>query len=200
MEKETQLTDKQRSVLKFIYQKVKTVNMPPTLREIAEHFGFSSTATVRDHLQALAHKGYIRLAEGRARAIELVRKELFSVPILGRVHAGLPSMAVEEIEGYLDLDSLVFSDEGTFALKVKGDSMIDAGILEEDLVLVRRQKSAQTGDIVVALVGTDETTVKYLTKRPHGFVLEPANPRYQPIPVNEDVSIVGRVISVIRRV
>jgi len=193
------LTNKQRDVLKFIYRRIKEVNLPPTIREIADEFGFSSTGTVRDYLHALVKKGYIKIEEGKSRAIELVKSSLFSLPILGKVQAGLPTLAVEEIEGYLDLDSLVFSDNDTFALRVRGDSMINAGILPDDLVLVRRQKIAQTGEIVVALVGSEEATVKYLRKRSNGYFLDPANPRYEPIPVNEDVAIVGEVISVVRR-
>jgi len=193
------LTEKQTEVLKFIYHAIRDANLPPTIREIAEHFGFSSTGTVRDYLRALAQKGYIRLTANKSRAIELVREALFSVPILGRVQAGLPALAVEDIEGYLNLDSFVFSGDETFALRVKGDSMIEAGILPDDLVLVRRQNIAQTGETVVALVGSDEATVKHLRKRENMYYLEPANPRYEPIPVNEDVSIIGKVISVVRR-
>lgn len=192
------LTTRQKDVLKFIYQKVKKSNLPPTLREIAKHFGFSSTGTVRDHLKALANKGFIKISANKSRAIELLKESLFSIPILGRVQAGLPTLAVEEIEGYLDLDSLVFSDDTTFALRVRGDSMIEAGIFADDLVLVRKQSIAQNGETVVALVG-EEATVKYLRKKGIQYFLEPANPRYQPIPVNEDVSIIGKVISVIRR-
>jgi len=195
----TKLTDKQKDVLKFIYDRIKQANLPPTIREIGEHFGFGSTGTVRDYLHALTQKGYIRPTATKSRAIELVRSALFSFPIIGGVQAGLPTLAVEEIEGYLDLDSLVFSDDDTFALRVKGDSMINAGILPDDLVLVKRQSVAQTGETVVAMVGKEEATVKYLRKRDGMYYLEPANPAYQPIPVNEDVSIIGKVISVVRR-
>jgi len=198
MKTTTPLTDKQKQVLKFIYQNIRSSNLPPTIREIAAHFGFSSTGTVRDYLKALAKKGYIKLSANKSRAIELIRESLFSIPMLGGVQAGLPSLAVEEIEGYLDLDSLVFSDDSTFALRVKGDSMIDAGIMPDDLVLVRRQQIAQTGETVVALIGED-ATVKNLQKRGRQFFLEPANEHYEPIPVNEDVSILGKVISVVRR-
>ena len=192
------LTSKQKQVLRFIYQKVKRTNLPPTIREIASHFNFSSTGTVRDYLKALTQKGYIKVTANKSRAIELLRSQVFQIPILGRVQAGLPSLAVEEIEGYLDLDSLVFSENDTFALRVKGDSMIDAGILPDDLVLVKRQALAQTGETVVALIG-DDATVKNLHRRGRQYFLEPANPRYSPIPVTEDVSIIGKVISVIRR-
>lgn len=192
------LTSKQKDVLKFIYNAIKINNLPPTVREIASHFNFSSTGTVRDYLKALVNKGYIRISANKSRAIELVREALFSIPILGKVQAGLPTLAVEEIEGYLDLDSLVFSDESTFALRVKGDSMIEAGIMPNDLVLVRKQNMAQTGETVVALI-EDEATVKNLRRRGANYYLEPANPNYSPILVDQKVSIIGKVISVIRR-
>src|SRR3990167_5525586 len=192
MEKK-ELTSKQKEVLKFIYESIKGNSLPPTVREIAEHFHFSSTGTVRDYLRALVSKGYIRTTRLKSRAIELVREALFSIPILGKVQAGLPNLAIEEIEGYLNLDSLVFSDDSTFALRVRGDSMINAGILPDDLVLVRRQNMAQTGETVVALIA-DEATVKNLGRRGNDYYLEPANPNYQPIRVDQNVSIVGKVI------
>ncbi|MBP9855556.1 MAG: transcriptional repressor LexA [Candidatus Omnitrophica bacterium] len=194
----TKLTEKQKNVLKYIYQSIRQKRLPPTIREIAKEFDFSSTGTVRDYLKALVTKGYIKITANKSRAIELISDALFSVPILGKVQAGLPALAVEEIEGYLNLDNLMFSDESTFALRVRGDSMIDAGIMPDDLVLVRKQSMAQTGETVVALV-KDEATVKYLGKKQGRYFLEPANPRYQPILVDEDISIIGKVISVVRR-
>ncbi|MFA6378540.1 MAG: transcriptional repressor LexA [Candidatus Omnitrophota bacterium] len=191
------LTEKQKNVLQFIFNKIKNEHMPPTIREIAEEFGFSSTGTVRDYLKALVDKGYIKVSEGKARAIELV-KEAFRIPVLGAVAAGSPILAVEDIEGYVELDDLFFSDADIFALRVKGDSMIDAGIMPDDLVLVRRQQAAEIGDIVVALIG-EEATVKRLVKEGNNFFLQPANSLYQPIPVNEDVSLVGKVITSIRK-
>ena len=198
MTEKKKLTPKQKQVLKFIYDAIKTNNIPPTVREIAYHFHFSSTGTVRDYLKALVNKGYIKITANKSRAIELVREALFSVPILGRVQAGLPNLAVEEIEGYLNLDSLVFSDDSTFALRVRGDSMIEAGIMPDDLVLVKKQEVAQTGEIIVALV-EDEATVKNLRRRGKDYYLEPANANYAPILVDQRVSIIGKVISVIRR-
>ena len=193
-----ELTSKQKQVLKFIYESIRFNHLPPTIREIAQKFEFNSTGTVRDYLKALIKKGYIRIAANKSRAIELIRENLFSIPILGRVQAGLPTLAIEEIEGYLNLDSIVFSDESTFALRVKGDSMIEAGILPDDMVLVKKQSVAQTGETVVALIN-DEATVKRLKKNGGSYFLEPANPRYKPIKVDEQVSIIGKVISVIRR-
>ena len=197
MEKK-ELTPKQKNVLKFIYDSIKEQQLPPTIREIGEHFKFSSTGTVRDYLNALVKKGYIRISANKSRAIELIREAIFSIPILGHVKAGLNSLAVEEIEGYLDLDSLVFSDDSTFALRVKGDSMIEAGIMPNDLVLVKKQKVAQVGDTVVALVG-DDATVKKLSRQNNKYLLQPANSNYKPIPVDDNISIIGKVISVIRR-
>lgn len=198
MIKKQTLTAKQKKVLKFIYDSIKIDKLPPTVREIARHFNFSSTGTVRDYLKALVSKGYIRIKANKSRAIEIIREALFSFPILGRVQAGLPNLAVEEIEGYLNLDSLVFSDDSTFALRVRGDSMIEAGIMPDDLVLVRKQEMAQTGETIVALV-EDEATVKKLQRRGNDYYLEPANPNYDPILVDQNVSIIGKVISVIRR-
>jgi len=193
-----ELTKKQKEVFKYIYKAIRTTNLPPTIREIAGHFGFSSTGTVRDYLKALVNKGYLKISKNKSRAIELVRDKLLQVPVIGKVRAGLPSLAFEEIDGYLDLDRLIFSDDGTFALRVKGDSMIEAGILPEDLVLVKKQSIAQTGETVVALIG-DEATVKLLTREDKNFYLKPANPNYDPIVVDHNVSIIGKVISVIRK-
>lgn len=191
------LTTKQKDVLEFIFHKIQDNKMPPTIREIAQEFQFSSTGTVRDYLHALSQKGFIRLSEGKARAIELV-KDAFQIPILGSVAAGQPTLAVEDIEGYVNLGEIFFSDFDFFALRVKGDSMIEAGIMPDDLVMVKRQSVAQVGDIVVALIG-DEATVKRLEKIANHYYLVPANPRYQPIPVNEDVTLLGKVMTSIRR-
>lgn len=192
------LTTKQRDVLKFIYQTIKQNQLPPTIREIAAEFGFSSTGTVRDYLNALVSKGYLKIAAGKSRAIELIKEAVFSVPILGKVQAGMPTLAVEDIEGYLNLDTIVFSDDSTFALRVKGDSMINTGIMPDDLVLVRKQNMAQTGETIVALIG-EEATVKILRRRGQDYFLEPANPKYNPILVDDHTSIIGKVISVIRK-
>ena len=192
------LTVRQKEVLQYIYESIKSKNLPPTIREIAQNFSFSSTGTVRDHLKALVNKGFIKISAQKSRAIELIRETLFSIPILGKVQAGLGTLAVEEIEGYLNLDSLVFSDSDTFALRVKGDSMVNAGIMPNDLVLVKRQQMAQTGETIVALV-EEEATVKMLQRKGTRYFLEPANPKYSSILVDDKVSIVGKVISVVRK-
>jgi repressor LexA len=191
------LTDKQKDVLKFIYEQIRFQQLAPTIREIGEHFGFSSTGTVRDHLRALVQKGYIRIQEGKSRAIELVKEALFQVPVLGRVQAGQPVYAAEDLIGYLNLEAFVFPGPDVFALKVRGLSMRDAGIMDNDFVLIKKQDHAQAGDIVVAIIG-EEATVKRLAKRGSQYFLDPANPDFQPIPVTADVSIIGKVLQVVR--
>ncbi len=198
MEKPGNLTDKQKDVLKYICAKIREENLPPTVREIAGAFGFSSTGTVRDYLRALAAKGYIRLASKKSRAIELVRENLFRIPVLGSVMAGAPNLAAEDIEGYFNLDTVLYPSQDVFFLRVKGDSMVEAGIMPGDLVLVRRQKMAQVGETVVVLIG-EEATVKILRRKGGHFFLEPANTLYDPIPLNEDAAIIGKVINVIRK-
>ena len=194
---QTTLTDKQKDVLKFIYEEIRFKQLAPTIREIGEKFGFSSTGTVRDYLHALVNKGYIRIQEGKSRAIELVKEALFQIPVLGKVQAGMPVYAAEDLLGYLNLDQFVFPGPDVFALRVRGQSMKDAGIMEGDFVLIRKQEHAQTGDIVVALM-EDEATVKRLAKRGSAYFLDPANPDFQPIPVTSDVVIIGKVLQVVR--
>ena len=191
------LTDKQKEVLKFICAKVRKSNIAPSIREIAEHFGLASTATVRDHLKAISKKGYIKLSEGKSRAIELIRDAFCQVPVLGRVQAGMPVYAVEDLMGYLNLDKFIFPEPDVFALRVKGDSMVDAGIMPDDFVVIKRQDFAQVGETVVALIG-EEATVKKLIKSQGKYFLQPANAKYQPIPVTAEVSIVGKVVHVVR--
>ena len=191
------LTDKQGAVLKFIYEQIRFKQLAPTIREIGDKFNFSSTGTVRDHLSALVKKGYIRIQEGKSRAIELVKESLFQVPVLGRVQAGMPVYAAEDLLGYLNLDQFVFPGPDVFALKVRGLSMKDAGIMDGDFVLIRKQDHAQVNDIVVALIG-DEATVKRLAKRGRDFFLDPANPDFQPIPMTSEAIIIGKVLQVVR--
>ena len=197
MNETTQLTQKQKQVLKFICKQVRDCQLPPTIREIAEHFGFSSTGTVRDYLKALASKGYIRVQEGKSRAIELIRESLCQLPVLGRVQAGSPVYGVEDLMGYLNLDKLILPEPDVFALRVKGDSMIDAGIMPNDFAVIKRQEFAQVGEIVVALLG-EEATIKKLAKKDGKYYLQPANPKYQSIPVTNQVTIIGKLLNVVR--
>jgi len=197
------LTPPQQKLLTYILGSIRKSGSPPTVREICAEFGYRSTGTARDHLGALEIKGYLRKLPGKSRGLvpsnwsKLLRAEfLLPIPILGRVPAGGPLLAEENIEGSLDL-SEEFAGKKTFALKVHGDSMIEAGICEDDLVVVRSQDEAEPGEIVVALVD-GEATVKRLERRNGKLWLQPANPRYEPIPVAGDTRVIGKVIGVIR--
>ena len=189
------LTDRQAKLLKFIHEHIHSKGHPPTFREIGRAFRFRSTGTVRDHVRAIEAKGYLRKSAGKSRG--LFPENLWrALPILGRVPAGGPLLADENIEGTFDLTH-EFSGEKVFALKVRGDSMEEAGIHDGDLVVVRAQEQAEPEQIVVALV-EGEATVKRLARRNGKLQLQPANPRYQPIPVEAGTRILGKVIGVIR--
>jgi repressor LexA len=190
------LTDKQFQVLKYIYQSIREDNLPPTIREMADNFNLSIGA-VQDHLKALVNKGFISISKNTSRGISLIREQLFKVPVLGRVQAGMPIYAVEDLEGYLNMDEMIFPGKDIFALRVKGDSMIGAGILPDDFILIKKQEFAMPGDIIVALIG-EEVTVKTLNKRNEKYFLDPSNDAYESIEVTGEVSIVGKVIKVLR--
>ncbi|MDD5347069.1 MAG: transcriptional repressor LexA [Candidatus Omnitrophica bacterium] len=191
------LTPKQKEVLRFIACSVSVQKMSPTIREIGRHFGFSSTGTVRDHLRALAAKGYLARARKKARAIELADAAC-GIPIIGRIAAGSPLEANENIEGFLRPEEAAPLADDVFALRVQGDSMSGAGIVDGDIVIVRRQKQARQGDIVVALVG-GEATVKTLRKQGSRMWLVPHNKKYRPLSCSGSTVIAGKVISVVRR-
>ncbi|MCX8103574.1 MAG: transcriptional repressor LexA [Candidatus Bipolaricaulota bacterium] len=195
-----ELTEKQRQILDFIVERVSEQGLPPTLREIAERFGLQSVRSAQTHLDALAKKGFIRRLAGKSRGIELVRERVRrpGIPIVGRISAGQPIPALEEIEGTLDLDVLFGKDERPFALRVQGDSMIEAGIFAGDLVIVQPRQTAEPGEIVVA-VTDNEATVKFFAVVDGKPMLVPANARYAPAPLGEG-QIVGRVVGVLRQV
>lgn len=196
----TELTEKQRQILDFIVERVSERGLPPTLREIAEEFGLQSVRSVQTHLDALAKKGFIRRLAGKSRGIELIRERVRrpGIPIVGHISAGRPIPAVEDIQGTLDLDVLFGKDERPFALRVQGDSMVEAGIFAGDLVIVQPRQTAEPGDIVVALKD-DEATVKYFAVIDRTPMLVPANSRYAPVPLGEG-QIVGKVVGVLRHV
>lgn len=196
----TELTEKQRQILDFIVKRVSEQGLPPTLREIAEEFGLQSVRSVQTHLDALAKKGFIRRLAGKSRGIELIRERVRrpGIPIVGHISAGRPIPAVEDIQGTLDLDVLFAKDERPFALRVQGDSMIEAGIFAGDLVIVQPRQTAEPGDIVVVLKD-DEATVKYFAVIDRTPMLVPANSRYAPTPLGEG-QIIGRVVGVLRQV
>ncbi|MFT9495824.1 transcriptional repressor LexA [Anaerosolibacter sp.] len=200
------LTNSQERILFYIREELFTKGYPPTVREICEAVGFSSTSTVHEHLKSLENKGYIRRDPTKPRAIELLdndgnnmisKKETIEIPIIGKVAAGVPILADENIEEMFPVP-LDFVSSGThFMLKVKGNSMIDVSILNGDYVLVRQQDAANNGDIVVALVG-NEATVKRFYREKNFIRLQPANPSMEPI-IAIDVTILGRVKGVFRK-
>ncbi|MBI3195580.1 MAG: transcriptional repressor LexA [Ignavibacteriae bacterium] len=194
------LTEKQQKVLEFIQNFIQQNGFVPSEREIARKLRIKWVRAVQKHLDALEKKGYLQKGGGIRRGIKL-RDVAFGTgtPILGRITAGQPILAVENVEGYLTLDA-TFSKQGkTFLLNVVGMSMKDAGILDGDLVLVRQQSSAENGDIVAALIG-DEATVKRFRRTNEAILLEPENTDFQPIVVmeNEQFTILGKVIASLR--
>ncbi len=205
------LTPRQREVFEFIKERIQSDNRPPTLREIGFRFHITSTNGVRSILHALAKKRYIEREPKVSRGIDLpasekrqaeAREDVLEVPILGRVAAGRPILAVENLEGTVVVDKdFLMRQENVFALKVQGDSMKDAGIVDGDLVIARQQRTAERGQIVIALLG-EETTVKYYYPEGPFIRLQPANDAHRPIVVDSsvpDFSILGRVIGVMRR-
>lgn len=198
---ENQLSPKQAEILEFIEGYLAQDGRPPTLRDIAHHFGYGAVGTVQDHVRALIHKGYLQKEAGRARGLRLAhRAGALDVPILGSVPAGRPVEAIHDSHGSLSMPSRGASrGSELFALHVKGESMIEAGIMNGDYVIVRKQEHAEHGQIVVATID-GEATVKYLEKRGGRVRLLPANPRFEPIeiPPGSDNAIQGVVVSVQR--
>lgn len=201
-----QLTARQQEMLDYIERETSSTGVPPSIRQIGAALGIRSTNGVRLHLQALQKKGYIRRSQRTSRGIVSLdrlphaaspfRSSAIDVPILGHVTAGTPIMAVENHEGSLTLDANLIKDQESFALRVNGDSMIDAGILDGDIVVVRSQQGADNGDIVVALLG-EEVTVKRFYREEDKIRLQPENPAMAPI-YSTDVEICGKVIALVR--
>jgi len=183
-------TDKREKILSFLREFTTENGYAPSIREIMQAVGLNSTATVHYHLKSLNESGEISIDGGKNRAITLQQPK--GVPIIGLVTAGQPILAVENIEGYLPWEA----DDDCFALRVRGDSMIEAGILDGDTVVVRQQPTAEHGQIVVALLG-EEATVKRLHRMNGEIWLMPENPAYQPINA-DNAQILGRVRTVIR--
>ena len=208
------LTKRQEQTLDFIRQSIEERGYPPTLREIGEHMGIRSTNGVNDHLRALERKGYLRREDMKSRALKLVEEaaevkprsdedDILEIPVLGRVAAGLPIMAEENVVDTVRVDRmLVRGGREVFGLRVTGDSMIEAGILSGDYIFVRKQASADRGDIVVALIG-DEATVKYYYPERDYVRFQPANAQMAPILVRasdfRSTMLLGKVVGVYRR-
>jgi repressor LexA len=205
-----QLTDKQQKALQFIQAEIRAKGRPPTLREIGGKIGITSTNGVRYVLDALQRKGYLERSPMLSRGIELTgragaptpeRNGVREIPIIGRVAAGAPLLATENIEGHVSADRSIAGGDDTFALRIRGDSMIDAGIREGDVIFARPQHTADPGDIVVALLG-EEATVKYYKPQGDRVLLEPANRYFTPIIVDRGTpgfKILGKVIGLMRK-
>jgi repressor LexA len=203
---EENLTSTQKKVLIFLKDFLREKGFPPTLREIASHFGLKGPKAPQKTLNILERKGYIRKAPGFSRGVEILgfptlRGQTLSIPIIGKVTAGEPILAIENIEGYIHLDRGLLSSEDVFLLRVRGDSMVDAHIQDGDFALVKPQKDAENGEIVVALID-DEATIKRIFKKRDLIRLEPANPKMEPIVVKrgeKKITIVGKVVGIFRK-
>jgi repressor LexA len=195
------ISERQKRILDFICQYIRQKGYPPTIYEIGRAVGLSSPDSVAYNLKALEHKGYIQRLSGKSRSVKVIKGDLGDkIPILGRVAAGTPLYAEENIEGFLELSQESFRPGKYFALKIRGDSMIEKGILDGDYVVVREQRVATSGDIVVALID-QEATVKQLLIKDDQIQLKAANPAYQPIKVErerDDFGIIGKVVAVVR--
>jgi repressor LexA len=199
------LSNRQISILNFIKKELRKKGYPPSVREIGAAVGLRSSSTVHGHLSTLEEKGYIRRDPTKPRAIEVlagnsnfVRKEIIDVPIVGKVTAGQPILAVENIDDTFPLPMDFVNNDNVFILSVRGESMINAGILDNDYVLVRQQPNAKNGDIVVAMI-EDEATVKTFYKEKDYIRLQPENDSFEPI-YSTNVTILGKVIGVFRRI
>ncbi|AMM92697.1 transcriptional repressor LexA [Peribacillus simplex] len=205
----TKLSKRQQDILDFIKEEVRQKGYPPSVREIGEAVGLASSSTVHGHLSRLESKGLIRRDPTKPRAIEILNLEeannipkasVVNVPLLGKVTAGMPITAIENIEEYFPLpESMVPHDDHVFMLEIMGESMIEAGIHDGDYVIVKQQSSANNGDIVVAMTEDDEATVKRFFKEPDYIRLQPENSNMEPI-ILRDVSILGKVIGLYRQI
>ena len=204
------LTDRQRQILDLIGATVRERGYPPSVREIGEAVGLSSPSTVHSHLSALERTGYLRRDPSKPRAIEVIddgvpetsvhRAPVRDVPLVGRIAAGSPILAEEDIQEIYPLPSELVGNDPVFMLDVRGDSMIDAGIFDGDYVVIRRQSVADDGQLVAALVSEEEATVKRLHRKDGRVILEAENPAYAPMVFTEGVEILGVVVAVLRRV
>jgi repressor LexA len=200
------LTSKQQKVLSFIRTFRGKAGFPPTIREIARGLGFRSINNARQHVQLIQRKGYLKLAPGRARGIEVPADAAFrqapesGVPLLGVVAAGKPLLAVENIEGNVVLDRSIFRGQGLFAFRIKGDSMKNIGVLDRDIIIVRQAGSVEPGEIAVVCIEGEATLKRYIPGK-NRVILRAENPRYPDIVVasDKDARIIGKLIGVMRK-
>jgi repressor LexA len=204
----SKISKRQQAILAFIKEEVRAKGYPPSVREIGEAVGLASSSTVHGHLARLESKGLIRRDPTKPRAIEILEQEdvtvpkqgVIHVPLIGKVTAGLPISAIEDIQEYFPLpDTYGSSEDELFMLEIMGESMIEAGILDGDYVIVKKCSTANNGEIVVAMTEDDEATVKRFYKEKTYFRLQPENSSMEPIIVNQ-VTILGKVVGLYRNV
>ncbi|WP_010649161.1 transcriptional repressor LexA [Oceanobacillus massiliensis] len=205
----TKLSNRQQLILDFIKDEVRQKGYPPSVREIAVAVGLASSSTVHGHLERIESKGFIRRDPTKPRAIEILdtdednhipKDEARYAPVIGKVTAGLPITAVENIEEFIPLPSSTSSpDDNLFVLVIEGESMIEAGILDGDMVIVKQQNTADNSDIVVAMTEDNEATVKRFFKEKGHIRLQPENATMEPL-IYENVSILGKVIGLYRNI
>jgi len=192
-----ELTKKQKTALELIRTKIQETGYPPTVRELCGYMGVHSSATAFKYLKILEKKGYIKREKEKTRAIRLT-PQTRSLPLVGNVAAGNPLLALQEHTEVIPLPEELAGNEGSFLVRVEGDSMVGDHILDGDYIMIHPQSNADDGDIVIALINQEEVTVKRFYKNRDKITLKPSNPAYQPI-VTRDVSILGKVIGIIRR-
>jgi len=201
-----ELTEKQGKIIKFIRGYIEKNTYPPSYDEIAQSFKIKKPS-VFDHLNAIQKKGYIRKRTYRARTIELTEKfavakqDYLSIPILGKISAGIPLLAIENIEGHLKVDRSMFKNINSFALRVKGESMIEAGVGDGDVVIINMQPAVDENEIAAVLID-DEVTLKYYQANANAIKLMPANPKFKPIVIKrgtKEVRILGKAVGLFRK-
>ena len=202
------LTERQQQVLEYIRTTVEVRGYPPSVREIGEAVGLSSPSSVHAQLNSLVTAGMIKKDPSKPRAIVVVDetpapdaqdRRMRDVPVLGRIAAGTPILAAEHVDEFMPLPTELVGDGPVFLLEVKGDSMVDAGIHEGDLVAVHKQPDARDGEIVACLIDGEEATVKRLQRKDGKVYLHSANPAYEPMVFSDGVELIGKVVSVLRR-
>ena len=194
------LTSRQSEILTFISEVISNEGMPPTRKEIALKFGFKSANSAEEHLKALDKKGFIDLQGGTSRGIS-INKNFLGIPIIGSVAAGSPLLAVENVEERIEFNGNIFSDSIDYFLRVKGDSMYEKGIIEDDLIAINKRKDVNPGDIVVARINDDVTVKTLFCFDKNKIILRPANKNYKDIEINpliESFDIEGKCLGVLR--
>ncbi|MCX7958821.1 MAG: transcriptional repressor LexA [Deltaproteobacteria bacterium] len=202
------LTRKQKAILDFINRYTQDEGRPPTLKEIANQFGFASDNSVRTHLRLIHKKGYIAKEPNKARGLKTTEflkissLNAIKIPLIGSIAAGKPITALENLEKYISVDRDLFKGNDIFALRTKGDSMTGAGINDGDIVIIHPQSDAENGEIVVAIIG-DEATLKFFHREGDSIILKASNPLYSDIKIDpsssSDIKIIGKVIGLIRK-